>query len=76
VKVLDDFSNADVSKIRALLNYRNFKLIRGDVRNCCVERQVLQLHLSVQILSLWIYINPQNLELYIAVIDTTPMAPH
>ena len=33
VKVLDDFSSGNVNNIRALFNYKNFKLIRGDVRD-------------------------------------------
>ncbi len=33
VKVLDDFSSGTVNNIRGLLNFKNFKLIRGDVRN-------------------------------------------
>ncbi len=33
VKVLDDFSTGHVNNIRRLFNFRNFKLIRGDVRD-------------------------------------------
>ncbi len=33
VRVLDDFSTGNVNNIRALFNFKNFKLIRGDVRD-------------------------------------------
>lgn len=33
VKVLDNFSNSDINNIRGLFNYKNFKLIKGDVRD-------------------------------------------
>jgi len=54
VKVLDDFSSGNVNNIRALFNHKNFKLIRGDVR----DRELIQratagvdiiLHLAAQI---------------------------
>lgn len=33
VKVLDNFSNSDINNIRGLFNHKNFKLIKGDVRD-------------------------------------------
>jgi len=54
VKVLDDFSSGTVNNIRGLFNYKNFKLIRGDVRNKEVVGKAIEgvdivLHLAAQI---------------------------
>ena len=54
VKVLDDFSNGNVNNIRSLLNYRNFKLIKGDVRDHELVQRITSdvdiiFHLAAQI---------------------------
>jgi len=54
VKVLDDFSSGAVNNIRGLLNYKNFKLIRGDVRSKEVVEKAMDginivFHLAAQI---------------------------
>lgn len=54
VKVLDDFSTGNVNNIRELFNYKNFKLIRGDVRNKELIQRTLAgvdviFHLAAQI---------------------------
>ncbi|MEM1520199.1 MAG: SDR family NAD(P)-dependent oxidoreductase [Candidatus Bathyarchaeia archaeon] len=54
VKVLDDFSGGNVNNIRKLFNYRNFKLIKGDVRDKELIRKVTTdvdyiFHLAAQI---------------------------
>ncbi len=54
VKVLDDFSSGNVNNIRGLFNHKNFKLIRGDVRDKPLLQRVTQdvdviLHLAAQV---------------------------
>ena len=54
VKVLDDFSSGPINNIRGLLNYKNFKLIRGDVRSKEVVEKAMDgvdivFHLAAQI---------------------------
>lgn len=54
VKVLDDFSSGTVNNIRGLLNYKKFKLIRGDIRNKEVIEKAMSgvdvvFHLAAQI---------------------------
>lgn len=54
VKVLDDFSTGNVNNIRALFNFKNFKLIRGDIRNKELIQRTLAgvdiiFHLAAQI---------------------------
>ena len=39
VKILEDFSSGIVNNIQGLFNYRNFKLIRGDVRDKEIVRK-------------------------------------
>jgi UDP-glucose 4-epimerase len=40
VKVLDDFSTGNQNNIRGLFNYKNFKLVKGDIRNKDLVRRV------------------------------------
>jgi len=54
VKVLDDFSSGSVNNIRGLLNYRNMKLLRGDIRdkelvNRAIEGVDIVIHLAAQV---------------------------
>ena len=54
VKILDDFSSGSVNNIRGLLNYRNMKLVRGDVRDKTVVDRASEgvdiiLHLAAQV---------------------------
>ncbi len=54
VKVIDDFSNSTVNNIRGLLNYPNFKLIKGDIRDYKLIKENTQnidtiYHLAAQI---------------------------
>jgi len=54
VKVLDDFSSGNINNIRGLFNYRNFKLIRGDIRDKkAVEKAMdgvdIVFHLAAQV---------------------------
>lgn len=54
VKVLDDFSSGNINNIRGLFNYRNFKLIRGDIRNKEVVEKAMDsvdvvFHLAAQV---------------------------
>jgi len=54
VKVFDNFSSGNANNIRSLFNYRNFKLVRGDVRNRELVRRVAMdadviLHLAAEI---------------------------
>jgi len=54
VKILDDFSTGSVSNIRGLLNYRNMKLIRGDIRDKALVDKATEgvdiiLHLAAQV---------------------------
>lgn len=54
VKVIDDFSNSTVNNIRGLLNYPNFKLIKGDIRDYSLIKEISNnidtiYHLAAQI---------------------------
>jgi len=54
VLCLDNFMNSDLGNIRSLLNYKNFKLIKGDVRNFDLLEKIVQdadviIHLAAQI---------------------------
>lgn len=54
VKVLDDFSGGSINNVRSLFNYRNFKLIRGDVRDKKVVEKAMDgvdivFHLAAQV---------------------------
>jgi UDP-glucose 4-epimerase len=54
VLCLDNFMNSDLGNIRGLLNYKNFKLIKGDVRNFDLLEKIVQdadviIHLAAQI---------------------------
>ncbi len=54
VRVLDDLSNSSISNIRGLFNHRNFKLVRGDIRDPDLVQRVSTgvdfiLHLAAQI---------------------------
>ncbi len=54
VLCLDNFMNSNLGNIRGLLNYRNFKLINGDVRNFDLLEKVIHdidvvIHLAAQI---------------------------
>ena len=54
VKILDDFSSGAVNNIRGLLNFKNFKLIRGDVASKEVVEKAMDgvdivFHLAAQI---------------------------
>jgi len=52
--VLDDFSNANLNNIRGLLAFRNFRLVKGDIRNFEVMKEISKnidaiFHLAAQI---------------------------
>lgn len=54
VKVLDDFASGNINNIRDLFNYRNFKLIRGDIRDKEVVEKAMDgvdivFHLAAQV---------------------------
>lgn len=54
VLCLDNFMNSDLGNIRSLLNYRNFKLINGDVRDFDLLEKIVGdvdvvIHLAAQI---------------------------
>ena len=54
VLCLDNFMNGDLGNIRGLLNYRNFKLINGDVRDFDLLEKIVKdvdvvIHLAAQI---------------------------
>jgi UDP-glucose 4-epimerase len=54
VLCLDNFMNSDLGNIRGLLNYRNFKLINGDVRDFDLLEKIVGdvdvvIHLAAQI---------------------------
>ncbi len=54
VKIIDDFSNSTVNNIRGLLNYRKFKLIKGDIRDYKLIKEITSnidtiYHLAAQI---------------------------
>lgn len=54
VLCLDNFMNGDLTNIRHLLNYRNFKLIQGDIRNYDLLEKIMRdvdavFHLAAQI---------------------------
>jgi UDP-glucose 4-epimerase len=54
VLCLDNFMNGDLGNIRGLLNYRNFKLINGDVRDFDLLEKIAKdvdvvIHLAAQI---------------------------
>jgi len=54
VLCLDNFMNSDLGNIRGLLNYRNFKLINGDVRDFDLLEKIVRdvdviIHLAAQI---------------------------
>jgi UDP-glucose 4-epimerase len=54
VKVLDDFSNGKVNNIRELFNYKNFKLIKGDITDKGLVRDAVRgvdvvFHLAAQV---------------------------
>jgi len=53
-KVLDDFSSGKVNNIRELFNYRNFKLIKGDITDKGLVREAVKgvdvvFHLAAQV---------------------------
>jgi len=65
VKVFDDFSLGNVNNIRALFNYGNFKLMKGDIRNKeSVQRATTGIdvifHLAAQVHVDKSIINPQE----------------
>jgi len=54
VLCLDNFMNGDLGNIRGLLNYKNFKLIKGDVRDVDLLEKIVRdadviIHLAAQI---------------------------
>ena len=54
VLCLDNFMNGDLGNIRGLLNYKNFKLIKGDVRDFDLLEKIIRdadviIHLAAQI---------------------------
>jgi UDP-glucose 4-epimerase len=54
VLCLDNFMNSDLGNIRSLLNYKNFKLIKGDVRDFDLLEKIIRdadviVHLAAQI---------------------------
>ena len=54
VLCLDNFMNSDLGNIRGLLNYKNFKLINGDVRDFDLLEKIVGdvdvvIHLAAQI---------------------------
>lgn len=54
MKILDDFSSGSVNNIRGLLNFRNMKLVRGDIRDKRVVDKAIEgvdivLHLAAQV---------------------------
>ena len=54
VLCLDNFMNSDLGNIRGLLNYRNFKLIKGDVKDIDLLEKIVRdvdvvIHLAAQI---------------------------
>lgn len=54
IKVLDDFSSGNINNIRSLLGNRNFKLIRGDIRNKAIVEKAISgvdyvIHLAAQV---------------------------
>jgi len=54
VKVFDDFSNGRVNNIRELFNYKNFKLIKGDITDKGLVRDAVRgvdvvFHLAAQV---------------------------
>ena len=54
VKAFDDFSNGKVSNIRELFNYKNFKLIKGDITDKGLVRDAVRgvdvvFHLAAQV---------------------------
>ena len=54
VLCLDNFMNSDLGNIRGLLNYKNFKLIKGDVRDFDLLEKIVRevdviIHLAAQI---------------------------
>jgi UDP-glucose 4-epimerase len=61
---LDDFMSGNLTNIRHLLDYRNFKLVKGDIRNFDLLEKVMQdvdvvFHLAAQIHVDRSYIEPK-----------------
>lgn len=64
VLCLDNFMSGDLMNVRHLLNYRNFKLIRGDIRDCDLLEKIMRdvdvvFHLAAQVHVDRSYIEPK-----------------